>query len=416
MIEIHNCQINFSFLPYIINHPLYSTSATVISQNLTKLPSQDGERYYLQLDLHKIKAENPTWTHVLLRLLPTDRPVQLHVDVNEGGGAPGGGDRHLLVHMPKWHSFSEQTVVEDTLLGSSIYTLEVHGLDMAHQSLALDVKPRRCGRAKYHVVGKVAIPWVEGQEKYHYFTSAMSHRVLELNVPVNKPAHLNGSENAVQVRLHLDPACRYQITIRNSFFTTMARIVQIYSAWLPAHLVVVLCLAFRHQLQITPKGSEFKCYPVHKALMNCGPFFIISAARLFVKMIIMAKVLPVPADYNHSIMVSVIIHGSSIALLSLGVAALWAALVFWGNVSYKVVCRVIRLPVPTLNVWLPLIEKLPMAVAVGLIAMALATNGGLALILSCWVYFVLVSGETLLCITEEPSNEMTMKLKVSDCN
>lgn len=353
---------------------------------MTKLPSQDGERYYIQLDLHKIKAENPKWTHVLLRILPTEKSVQVNVDVNEGGG-----DRHILVNMPKWHSFSEHMIIEDTILGSSIYTMEVHGLEMAHQSLALNVKVKRCSNPKYHAVAKVSIPWAEGQEKYHYFTNSMPHRVLELNVPINKPAHLNGSENAVQVRLHLDPSCRYQVTARNSFFTTMARIVQIYSSWLPAHLVVVLCLAFRHQLQITPKGCEFKCYPLHKALINCGPFFIISGARLFVKMIMMVKVLPVPADYNHSIMVSLIIHGSSIALLSIGVAVLWAAMVFWGNVSYKVIFRIIRLPIPTLNVWMPLIEKMPMAVAVGLISMALVTNGGLALILACWVYFVLVS-------------------------
>lgn len=108
-------------------------------------------------------------------------------------------------------------------------------------------------------------------------------------------------------------------------------------------------------------------------------------------MIIMVKVLPVPAEYNHSLMVSVVIHGSSIALLSLGVAALWASMVFWGNVSYKIIFRMIRLPIPTFNVWMPLVEKLPMAVAVGLISMAIMANGGLALILSCWVYFMLLS-------------------------
>lgn len=352
---------------------------------MTKLPSRSGERYFVKLDLHQIKTENPKWSHVLLRLAPTEKSVQLNVDVNEGG------DRHILVNVPKWYSFSEQMVIEDTILGSSVYNLEVHGLEGNHQSLALNLKVKRCANyANYHTVAKMSVPWAEGHDKYHYFTPEM-HRPMQLNVPTNKPSGLNGTEAAVTVELHLDPSCRYQIVVKNSFLASMARIVQIYSVWLPAHLVVVLCLAFRHQLQLTPKDCEFKCYPIHKALINCGPFFIISAARLFVKMIIMAKVLPVPVDYNHSIMVSVIIHGSSIALLSLAVGALWAAMVFWGNVSYKIIFRMIRLPIPTLNVWMPLIEKLPMAVAIGLISMALMTNGGLALILSCWVYFILVS-------------------------
>lgn len=362
----------------------FSSSATVITGNTTKLPSRFGERYFIKLDLQKVRADHPKWTHVLLRLLPTEKSVEVNVDVNEGG------DRHLMVHMPKWHSFSQQTIVEDTILGSSVYNLEVHGLEMAHQSLAVDLQVKRCSKANYHAVAKVMVPWAGGQDRYHYFISGM-HRPLELNVPVNKPTNLNGSENAVRVELHLDPACRYRIVMKNSFWQTMARIVQIYSPWLPAHLVVVLCLAFRHQLQLPPKGCEFKCYPVHKALTACGPFFIISAARLFVKMIQMVKVLPMPPEYNHSLMVSVIMHGSAVALISLAVGGLWAAMVFWGNVSYKVIFRIIRLPIPTLNVWMPLIEKLPMAVAMGLISMAVMTNGGLALIVSCWVYFVLVS-------------------------
>lgn len=350
---------------------------------MTKLPSQNGERYYVQMDLHKIKAENPTWTHVLLRLLPTDKPVQLNIDVNEGS------DRHLKVTMPKWYSYSEHTILEDTILGGSLYTMEVNGLEMAHQSLELNLKVKKCSKPNYHTVAKVSVPWAEGHDRYHYFTNEL-HRVLELYVPNNRPSYLNASENAVQVRLNLDPGCRYEITVRNSFFNTITRIVQMYSTWLPAHLVIVLLLSFRHQLQITPKGLEFKCYPLHKAIANCGPFFIISASRLFAKMIIMVKVLPVPEEYDHSLMVSLIIHGSAIALLTIAVGGLWAAMVFWGNVSYKIIFRIIRLPIPTLNIWLPLIEKLPMAAAVGLISIAMVSNGGLALICSCWVYFILV--------------------------
>lgn len=351
---------------------------------MTKLPSRCGERYVLKLDLHKIKQENPLWTHVLLRVLPTDKPVQLNVDVNEAQ------DRHLVVDYPKWYNYKQIQVVEDTILGSSIYTMEIRGLEMAHQSLALNLNVKRCSKENYHAVAKLTVPWAEGQEKYHYFTEKM-RRNMELNVPVNKPTHLNGSDSTVHVRIHLDPSCRYEITVQSSFFASMARIVQIYSPWLPVHLVIVLCLAFRHQLQITPKNYEFKCYAVHKALVNCGPFFIVSAARLFLKFIQMVKVLPMPQDYNHSIQVALIIHGSAVALISLSVGGLWAAMVFWGNVSYKVIFRIIRLPVPTLNVWMPLIEKLPALAAIGLVAMAATVNGGLALILSCWVYFILVS-------------------------
>lgn len=310
----------------------YSAKATVITQNLTKLPSVNGERYYFQADLHKLKAHNPTWTHVLLRILPTTKRVRINVDVNEGT------DRHVLIPTPKWYSFSEQTLIESTIAGSSIYTFSVNGLESPHQALELAVRPERCVSKSYHAVAKVSVPWAEGYDRYHYFTMNMT-RPLYLYVPTAKPLHMNGTDYPVTIRLHLDPKCRFSVTIKNSLGMTMARIMQIYWSWLPAHLVVVLLLAFRYQLAVTPKGMAFKCYPLFKSLLKCGPFFIISAARLFVKMVVMTKFLPTPPDYNHSLMVSVIIHGSSIAILALAVLGLWAAMVFWGNVSYKVLFR-----------------------------------------------------------------------------
>lgn len=39
------------------------------------MPSVHHERLTFKLDLHRIKERYPLWTHVILRTLPTSKPV-----------------------------------------------------------------------------------------------------------------------------------------------------------------------------------------------------------------------------------------------------------------------------------------------------------------------------------------------------
>lgn len=64
--------------------------------------------------------------------------------------------------------------------------------------------------------------------------------------------------------------------VRNSLATTLARLVQQFSHWLPSHLVAILLLAFKHQISLTPNKEIFKCGALYSALINCSSFFIIT--------------------------------------------------------------------------------------------------------------------------------------------
>lgn len=121
---------------------------------------------------------------------------------------------------------------------------------------------------------------------------------------------------------------------------TAARIVLQFSHWIPAHLAAILLLSFRHQISLTPSNRViFKCGALHHALIRCSSFFIITASRLFVKAILWSKQLPDPDPIPNSIILSIIIHGSALALLYFLIGALWMGIALCGNFIHKILFK-----------------------------------------------------------------------------
>lgn len=360
----------------------YCSQASVLSkQFIVKVPSEFPSRVNLQLNLHEMKKKNPTWTHVLLRFGPSREPFQYTVDIHNPF------DRQFEVQMPKWYSFSTVKLLDDTLMGASHYQFNITGLDETHQALELIMTPKHC--AKHRTVAKICIPWAEGFDRYHHFED--DERMI-LWTPKSRPINYNTTTNPVIVDVLLDSSCRYTIQIRQSFGQMLARLVQQYSHWLPAHLVAILFLSIKHQISLTPNGEKFKCGSFHKSLATCTPFFIMTTSRLFYKFVLMMKILPKPEVLPTSLTVSILIHGASIAMLACATGSMWLAITFSGNMAHKMLLRIIRLPIPMISdAFVSIIEKFPASVAVLLVSLAYASCGGIAIILACFVYFILVS-------------------------
>lgn len=334
----------------------------------------------LQLNLKEIKRKHPTWTHVLLRFAPSREPFQFTVDIHNPS------DRQIQVSMPKWYSFSSVKILDDTLMGASHYQLNVTGLEETHQALELILTPKHC--TKHRTVAKICIPWTEGFDRYHHFEDDAN---MVLWTPKSRPLNYNTTENALIVDIMLDSSCRYTIQVRQSLGQMLARLVQQYSHWLPAHLVAILFLSIKHQISLTPNGEKFKAGSFHKSLATCTPFFIMTTSRLFYKFVLMMKILPKPEVLPTSLTVSILIHGASIALLACATGAMWLAITFSGNMAHKVLLRIIRMPIPMISdAFVSIIEKFPASVAVLLVSLAYASCGGIAIILACFVYFILV--------------------------
>lgn len=206
------------------------------------------------------------------------------------------------------------------------------------------------------------------------------------------PSGYNTTNNSIAVDLLLDPTCRYSISIKNSFGMTLSRILKNFYSWLPAHLICIILLAFKHQISLTPKGEDFLCGSFRTALENCTPFFIITASRVFVKFILFLKFLPNPEAYDSSLMVSILTHGTALAIVTLVTAAIWIGMTFLSNIAHRVLMRLVKFKIPQISdIVMNLFEKFPLSVMVMLVAIGLSSCGAVSLLLASFLYFLFVS-------------------------
>lgn len=114
------------------------------------------------------------------------------------------------------------------------------------------------------------------------------------------------------------------------------------------------------------------------------------ASRLAVHVIKWSKTLPDPDHFKHSVVISVIIHGSSLALLSLLTYGLWLAIAVCGNVAHQFLFKLTQWPISS-GIVLPAIQKFPITVGFLLVSMAYGSCGGLAIICAVIMYFIILS-------------------------
>lgn len=103
-----------------------------------------------------------------------------------------------------------------------------------------------------------------------------------------------------------------------------------------------------------------------------------------------SKTLPDPDHFKHSVIISIIVHGSALAILNLATYGLWVGIALCGNVAYQFLYKLTQWPI-SLGVVLPAIQKFPVTVGVLLVSMACASCGGIALISAVIIYFILIA-------------------------
>lgn len=308
--------------------------------------------------------------------------------------------------MPKWYSFGWTAALHETDGRESTVRLHIAGLTETYQSLQIEVTSRStCTAPQRNIVARVCVPWSRaGFERFHYFGAAkVDDELFHLDVPVDRPHGYNTTKNPVRVQFYIDaPAgCPVTIRVRNSFARTAANVVLLFGHWLPAHLCIVLLLVLKQQVTITPKSQPFKCARFMPSLLRSSSFFIITASRLFVKMIEWTKAMPPLDEYEHSMVVSVLMHGTAVALLLLVGGVSLTTTVRAGAVLWRRICMAKWLcgcgigdgcdvVVGAGTVWIAL-RNVPLAMGTIMLGLVLSTCGGLALVLACVFYLLIVS-------------------------
>lgn len=103
-----------------------------------------------------------------------------------------------------------------------------------------------------------------------------------------------------------------------------------------------------------------------------------------------SKTFPDPDHFKHSLVISVVIHGTALTLLYFLTYGLWVAIALCGNVAHQFLFKLTQWPI-SITAILPAIQKFPITIGFVLVSMAYGSCGGLALICAVIMYFILLS-------------------------
>ncbi|XP_065365052.1 GPI inositol-deacylase [Calliphora vicina] len=356
-----------------------------LSHNIQNIASHDNVRSMVLIDLQHLNKFYPLWTHVMVRLLPTNKPITFNIDVYNKK------ERTFTIKAPRWFSFDQKTIINESVYGNLHYEVFIEGLDEPFPTLQFHIETFGCGDKAFKVTAKLCIPWARGYERYSHITQLSKDKSIYVNVPMSAPNHYNTSRNPVSFELFLDPVCRYKISYTFSIAGTMSKIVQEFYHWIPAHLTAVLFVVLRNQIVKFQSAENTLFVKPYAGFFQCKSLYIITGCRIIKKLLLPVKFLPTIDKAEYSFYVSIIIHSTAIVASIILVFIIWTILTFHGNILLKIALRITRISVASSNVLVQIISTLPLTFGVLFISIAFATCSGIALVLASIFYFILLS-------------------------
>ncbi|KAH8387578.1 hypothetical protein KR093_008060 [Drosophila rubida] len=360
--------------------------ATPLTHLIQRLPNTDIEpRSIAVLDLHNLRKTYQQWSHLLVRLPPGSQRTGYNLDIYDPK------ERIVDIRIPRWYAYGRRMAINETLQGTLHYKLRIADLVEPYQSLRIHVEPLQCLQPNYRITARLCVPWAAGFERYQTLTSPEQKPGLYVNVPTLMPKHYNTSLNPIMLDFYLDPVCRYRISYEYSYADALSRIVLQYYGWFPAHLVCVLLIVLRNQLDKFQRVGSFNSLKPYIGYLQYTSIYLVTGCRLIKKLILNLKFLPEPESLDYSINVSIIIHCTAIGISILLVLGLWLALTVYGHVFYRLALRLTRLSSTSSNIMLSIMTHLPITYGILTIGVAIGASSGLGLLLAFVFYFLMLS-------------------------
>ncbi|KPJ15660.1 GPI inositol-deacylase [Papilio machaon] len=251
---IFGCNAKFTHNTY--RHCKQATSLSELSR-WSGSANESERRKLATVDLQDLMQTHPDWSHVVVRVSPTKKPVTLNVDINDYYS------RKIDIKPP---IFGSMTIKQETEPNAIYYELVIKDMVFVHQAYLLYVEPiSSCQSKQYHVSAEFHVPWAENYEYHHYFTH-LKRSPMKLRLFKSNPNYtLDASADAVRVTLLLDPKCTYTISISASWYLRLGEMVRNYSSVLFPYVAAILLLATRsNMIKLNMHGM---CLSVHQALL-----------------------------------------------------------------------------------------------------------------------------------------------------
>ncbi|KAF0313639.1 GPI inositol-deacylase [Amphibalanus amphitrite] len=197
--------------------------------NLSRLgeqvPSLQGRRRSVSLDLERLHERG--YTHVVVIVRPAAEQVTVDCDVSRHS------DRQLTADVPAFSSFraffSQQQLLAETQAGALSYNVSLKSLTEPWQAVRLYLRPTAaCGLSSQSGLS-FHVPW--GQQTQHVLTSGTAVASVAAKLQFPRPVNLS-ADVLPYVTAHLDPTCRYSISLQSSFPELWGQMARYFGALL----------------------------------------------------------------------------------------------------------------------------------------------------------------------------------------
>ncbi|EFA08175.1 GPI inositol-deacylase-like Protein [Tribolium castaneum] len=353
-------------------------------------PSSNYKRRSLTVDMHELMKNNTVWTHIVLRVLPTDEQVILNVDVYNTG------DRKTLVNLPNLLSFKRQTIIEQTHEKAIHYELVLPNLYHLMQSYQLYVESIQCVNQFRHATASLIVPW--GHQNQHKFFIDGDNKPMNVRLYSSRPQWASNQSAVIQLRL--DPTCRYKISIQSSFIGVLSQLARFYSPLLIVNVAAVILVALNTQLKSL--GQENDCCLFFTAVKEgAKPYYILTSVKLISRFLSFKPFVTYLAAPDWLIMSE---EGTDFFLLPLllyicSVGIVWLLGIFLSvslvvcettvhKFTLKFLAKTVSFTVSWSDYLMSALHKLPCIVATFLICLCVTTTGSLALCVGMVFYFM----------------------------
>ncbi|XP_043245683.1 GPI inositol-deacylase-like [Amphibalanus amphitrite] len=355
-----------------------------------QVPSLQGRRRSVSLDLERLHERG--YTHVVVIVRPAAEQVTVDCDVSRHS------DRQLTADVPAFSSFraffSQQLLLAETQAGALSYNVSLKSLTEPWQAVRLYLRPTAaCGLSSQSGLS-FHVPW--GQQTQHVLTSGTTVASVAAKLQFPRPVNLS-ADVLPYVTAHLDPTCRYSISLQNSFPELWGQMARYFGALLVPAVLSVTLVTLAEQLRAADAGQTLT---THGALLRLTPLKLVMPSQLLTSLLgwsFLSPRLP-PADLPQlaarGLSCSVLpflLYFVSWAVVWLLSLVGWAAVAFIGGLVHRVTGRLVSRAVggseAVAEVAVAGAARFPVILSVALSALALSSCGeialGLGLIVTC---------------------------------
>ena len=367
--------------------------------NLSKmsqlLPS-NGKRKAVTLDLHKL-GKDKGYTHVVVFVPKHAENLRVNVDVY------GENDRHLPVAVPRWISFwNRQPVVEETLPKAVFYNVSLQNLEEPWQAYNVFVTPlsgcetkkeEEGGEKQHFGLMRMITPWSRDSTQ----TLVVSNMTNMLTARLQTPRPKKGYFPNPEVRLYLDPACRYKIEIQSTLPGMWGQIVRFYLPMLLPLSVSVLLVTLAQQLRSFDSEGNFPDF-ISTITTKVSPMSAVLPSRLLGSLLGMSLIsayVPMTDPQRMALdgtdfgVLPILLFFVSIGLVTIVGTCAWLSVLVFGHAAGKVASRFLAPQNEVVaEVAMEGLSKFPFLLSAILIGVAASTCGSLALCLGTFCHFV----------------------------